>query len=764
MELGASACLKFIPLIFLICSLFFAASLLAQTTNAPSTAARPIPIAAVNTNSVPHFEVNRYILKFNPAIFTNTPTLGFSDYTGKNVGLDRVVQAAADVLFTFQKQGYRKVNVSIGMDGLTNGIATLNIFQGVFPQVLISGKPFLRPDDKQFTPVFAVTQPGEATKTNPVRHFNIRAYEITGDTLLTTNTLMSIFTKYTGTNLTLTNIYGAATELQREYRDRGYATVSVAVPPQTIGSNGIVKIRVFEGILSEIRVTHNRYFSSNNVMRAMPSLRTNMLLIRPVFQAELDRANADQDRQIYPQIEPGPEPNTTLLTLRVEDRFPMHAKLEIDNQNSPGTPDLRINGSASYQNLWQMENSAGIQYGFSPEKYKQGDLAQEFHAGVLGNFYDKPLVANYGGFYRLPIGNYVAMEEPPADSSGGFGYDEATRKFRLPPASGRPELNIFASRSTIDTGIETTFSGNIYNTNGNRLDRQDLQQDLTLNSDAGARLSLPFLISEAFQAGFSGGLDYKSYQLTSYKTNNFTLNSQVLDTLSGSQFPITNINTSIIQSPVPVTVRSLEYLPLTLRYDASLRDSRGVTAFGLGLNVNAWFSGTLTDLRNVTSSQKSYGHWVTLNPSMSRDFTFRTNWVLTLRADGQWASEPLISNEEFGVGGLASVRGYHEGEVFGDTGWHITLDQKTPPFTIGTVYAKHPLTVRGAVFMDYGEAYLLDPQGRQSRTSLWGTGFGGVATIGANWEARLLFAVPFQAAGTVGEEEPRFNFSVSAQF
>ncbi len=215
---------------------------------------------------------------------------------------------------------------------------------------------------------------------------------------------------------------------------------------------------------------------------------------------------------------------------------------------------------------------------------------------------------------------------------------------------------------------------------------------------------------------------------------------------------------------MPTTVRPLDYLPLSLRYDAISRDPRGATTFGLGLSGNAWYSGSSSNLHNVTGSPKSSGNWLIANPGVSRDFILHTNWVLSIHTDGQWASEPLISNEQFGLGGVAGVRGYHEGEVFGDTGWRFTLDQKTPPCLIGAVYGNHPLIVRGSVFMDYGEVYLLDPQGRQARTPLWGTGFGAVISIGGTWEARFLSSWPLLDAGTTQAGNPRFNFNLSAQF
>lgn len=705
-------------------------------------------------------EVREYVVKYNTQIFTNVPAVNLSSFTGTNLGLDRVALAAATVLAEFQKQGHATAYISIAQEFITNGLVTMHVYKGASPQILISGTPCLKPGEAGISADFLalVTPPSTnvpgSTSTNPVPRFPVEGYEITGNTLLTTNRLNEILLPGVGTNVALTEIIGAASAMQKEYRDRGYPTVSVTIPPQQI-TNGIVKIRVFEGVLSDIVVAKNHYFSSNNVMRSLPSLHTNTILSSPVFQAELDRANANQDRQIYPVLEPGPEPNTTLLRLDVKDRLPLHAKVELNNQSTPGTPELRVNNSASYNNLWQQDHSLGVQYSFSPEAYKGFD-------GVP--FYDRPRVVNYGGFYRLPLGDYGAVEEQVNNGQGNFGYNEATHTFRLPTATGRPELNFFASRSYIDTSILTLSTATLYSTNGNKLVQRNVQQDLTENNGLGGRLSLPLPSSGNFQSGFSGGFDFKSYQLSSAKTNIFTLTSLIIDNTTGSTVAKTNINVSEIDSPVPTTGRLLNYLPLSVRYDASMRDARGVTAFGLGLNGNAWHTGARADLESISGSTKSSGNWVVLQPNLVRTFTLFTNWDLTLRADGQWASEPLISNEQYALGGLGTVRGYQEGAVFGDTGWHVSVEQKTPPCVLGVAYPKHPLVVRGMVYLDYGQAYLLDPQGRRECTPLWGVGFGGVGTIGANWEARLFFSVPLLDAGAARADQPRFDFSLSAQF
>src|SRR5262249_4931848 len=151
--------------------------------------------------------------------------------------------------------------------------------------------------------------------------------------------------------------------LQLEYRERGYPTVAVSLPPQQV-TNGMIHVQVTEGTLAEIMASNNHYFSSENVMRALPSLHTNRVLHGRDVQAELDQANASSDRQIYPEVRPGPEPGTSALVLDVKDRLPLHGRLELNNSSTPATPELRLNLNISYNDLWQLEHSIGFQYGF----------------------------------------------------------------------------------------------------------------------------------------------------------------------------------------------------------------------------------------------------------------------------------------------------------------------------------------------------------------------------------------------------------------
>ncbi len=726
-----------------------------KATNSVATARAPV---GDGTNAGPRFVVQAYqvrdtaLLSTNYQVSSNILASLFAKYTGTNVSLADLVSAAADLQREYRRQGAAKVGVAIAREQITNGIVTMMIFRGGYSQIRISGVRYPSPGDELLAGLLTPsTRTAANTTTNVEPRFPVRAYEIRGDTLLSTSTLMSIFTNYVGTNISVSDIVKASSRLQEEYWNRGYKTVQVAIPEQKIDStNAIVKLQVFEGRLAEINVVNNRYFSSNNIMRTLPSLHTNMILVEPVFQAELNRANANQDRTIYPKLREGPTEGTSILDLSVKDRLPFHAKVDFNNQSTPGTPDLRVNTSMVYNNLWQLEHSIGVQYGFSPTDYK---------TGKQWDFYDLPLVANYGGYYRLPLGSPGPVAAEIAATPGSFGYDEATRKFNLPPPSGQAELNFFASGSTIDTGVETLSSKQIVNLPGQLLIVQSVvQQDITINDDLGSRLTVPLPSPVGFQSSISGGLDYKTYEVTTSRTNIFTITQAELD----QNGHVIGYTTSYVRNAVPTTTKTLDYLPLGLRYTIGGRDPWGSTSFGLGFSFNTWISGSSSNLYLITSSTNSYVNWFILTPYLSRDFLIHTNWTLSLAASGQWTEEPLISNEEFSVGGVGNVRGYQEGQVFGDDGWWFTAEQKTPPYVLGSVYGRTPMSVRGSLYMGYGQAISLLP--KTPAQDLWGTGFGGLFSIGPNWEARFLFSWPLLSVGSAKAYQPRFDFSLSAQF
>ena len=135
------------------------------------------------------------------------------------------------------------------------------------------------------------------------------------------------------------------------------------------------------------------------------------------------------------------------------------------------------------------------------------------------------------------------------------------------------------------------------------------------------------------------------------------------------------------------------------------------------------------------------------------------------------SSAPLVSNEQFALGGLSGVRGYEEGEEFGDTGWRVLIEPRAPPFALGQINAEQgviPITLRGSVFVDYGERYVVSPLaaavGREPTRRMLGTGVAGTVNAGQHLELRL--AVAWALLGTPASHagEARGYFSLGVQF
>ena len=634
--------------------------------------------------------------------------------------------------------------------------------------------------------------------TNAGPQFRVDRYEVAGNTLLSPGEVAGIFTNVPaafGTNVAIDAILAAAGDLQAAYRERGYMTVVVGLPPQKI-TNAAVQVKVTEARLVAIKVAGDdwrHYYSSNNVMRALPSLHTNMMLNAKVFQRELDQANMSRDRQIYPVVGPGPEPGTSELTLTVKDRLPWHARLEVNNdQATPGTPQLRANFSSQCDNLWDLEHEAGLQYSMSIEQLKGG---KDYVMVPM----DEPQVANYSGYYRLPLGGYSSVQDQVNANPGRFGYNEATHQFNLPPPAGRPELTIFASRAVSDTGIQRGSQNYLVDTTTNvpgvgefhplSITTNSAGESVTLNEDIGLKMSMPLPRFKDVSTTLSFGIDYKHFEQTGYNTNENNFVIQYPD----QQGNLQTVSTYAPQ-PLPSSYNSLDYFPFNIGLNGSVPDKFGTTYFNATANFNVLkiFSGTSTQTTstNITPTATNivhgtsiaHGHsfsgvayspearsdYLTLQFGADRVQTIYKDWTVKLHADGQWANSPLIGNEQYSLGGTSGVRGYDNGQAYGDTGWRMMIEPQLPPIEIGMFGDETSGEVgwlRSSVFMDYGETYLLAPQaGSSGRQQFWGAGWAAAVSIGSHVDGRISMAWPLLTTGQTKAGSLHLYFGVGGQF
>lgn len=697
-----------------------------------------------------------YHLEGDTALLTEQPGL-LSNFTGR-ADLPRIREGLDWLQLIYRESGFSSASVTFPSQEFTNDMVRVEIVSRVtegVALVLVTITNVPAPVMNTMGTGANVPPPVTNAPARSAPKFDVRGYIVEGNTVLPPEDF-GVLSNYTGT-VDFARIREGLGKLQMLYRDLGFATISVTLPRQKL-TNGIVRAKIVEGKLSHINVTGSHYYSSNNVLRALPSLDTNILLNTKWFQPELDRANANLDRQIYPVISPGPEPGTSDLTLKVKDRLPLHGRIEVNDKSSPGTPLLRLDTALQYNNLWQHDHQIGLDYNFSPQSMKNDNY--------LPQFYDQPMVASYSGFYRVPLGFDHGLREDYDRQPVNFGYNEITHRFDLPAATGEPELIAFASRSVSDTTVRYGPLTVITNTDLLDVDNQFAQRDLTYNTGVGTKLTVPVREFLGVRSSFALGFDYKSYNSQNFSTN------LTYVTLYGTN----DVGDRVVETNLTVpnaanTTVELDYLPISFGWSALRPDKWGVTSFNF--NQNIFLTGLASprnDFQIVALSRDAGGNYTTLNAGLTRRQNLPDDWSLLLRANGQWASEAVINNEQFALGGTSGVRGYEEGEVYGDGGWRVMFDVNAPPVNVGYFPDSKggdgtPAYLRCSWFMDYGEAYLIDrPPPLNPTNQEWGTGLGFYLTAGEHFDARLTLAWALHDTPATYAGEARAYFSVGFQF
>jgi hemolysin activation/secretion protein len=222
--------------------------------------------------------------------------------------------------------------------------------------------------------VFAAETPSSAgtEATSPDNNrFDVLEYRVLGNTTLGNRDIERVLYPFLGLKKTLADVELARAALEKAYHDRGFGTVYTDIPEQDV-AEGIVRLRVTEGRLHEVRIAGARYFSERKILAAVPSAAVGTVPNLPQLQQELSVVTQQSsDRAVVPVLKAGPLPGTIDMSLNVTDQLPVHGSLEFDNQYTPGTKPLRASASLSYGNLFQRFDTLSFQYQASPQDVSQ---------------------------------------------------------------------------------------------------------------------------------------------------------------------------------------------------------------------------------------------------------------------------------------------------------------------------------------------------------------------------------------------------------
>ncbi len=111
-----------------------------------------------------------------------------------------------------------------------------------------------------------------AAQEDGVPRFEIRRFDVQGNTLLTPAQVQALLAPFTGAQRDFSDIARAVEALEAAYRERGYSAVQVQLPEQEL-ERGVVRLSVLQTPLGKLAISGNTWVDEANVRRALPALR-----------------------------------------------------------------------------------------------------------------------------------------------------------------------------------------------------------------------------------------------------------------------------------------------------------------------------------------------------------------------------------------------------------------------------------------------------------------------------------------------------------
>ena len=223
-----------------------------------------------------------------------------------------------------------------------------------------------------------------------------------------------------------------------------------------------------------------------------------------------------------------------------------------------------------------------------------------------------------------------------------------------------------------------------------------------------------------------------------------------------------------------VTKSPIRYIPLTFGYTWSRAGDKSQLDFNLsgtlGLRVIRRFecvsdgqgSCTIEDQFSLKDylARENFAH---VNADVTYSRLVADDVSLIFKLSGQYADSHLVSNEQFGIGGDSSVRGYFQSEAVGDRGYTGTIQLDGP--SLASSLPDFVGELRPFVFFDVGRVSVLDKlrdvRGQFQETSLGG---GLRLRLFKHLSGGLIVGVPLTTLTDTKRGTPRVTFTARGEF
>lgn len=213
---------------------------------------------------------------------------------------------------------------------------------------------------------------GAVAPIQPATQFDIRAFQVRGNTVLAPDVVERAVYPFMGPGRTETDVENARAALQKAFEDAGYVAVSVFLPEQSVDS-GILQLEVQPQTIGQL-VVEGDTGHAELVKAQAASLTPGQTPNINDFQRDVIAMNQKASRRVTPELKAGTAPGTLDVVMKVEESSAWHASAEINNFSSAATTDLRAAATIRYDDMWGRGDSLSLTAQTAPRRRDDGTV------------------------------------------------------------------------------------------------------------------------------------------------------------------------------------------------------------------------------------------------------------------------------------------------------------------------------------------------------------------------------------------------------
>lgn len=192
----------------------------------------------------------------------------------------------------------------------------------------------------------------------------VKRIKLTGNTVFSDAELAPLVAPYEGRELTSGDLQTLRRTLTLYYINQGHINSGAVIPDQQV-KDGVIKIVIIEGRLTDVEVSGNTWLRDSYVRNRL-SLGSDKPLNLQHLQERLQLLHQDRlIERINAELVPGLRPGEGVLRARVEESQPYELGVSFNNRNSPSVGGSRGEIWGSLLNVTGFGDSLGVRYGIT---------------------------------------------------------------------------------------------------------------------------------------------------------------------------------------------------------------------------------------------------------------------------------------------------------------------------------------------------------------------------------------------------------------